>query len=177
MNVGTTLSAIAATVAAALAGINLYVSGRRENTRWIRKILVDAYTNYLGVSFETTDTCSKVLHIRMSGEHHEQELEDLRTRIGLAHDEQTATLTRLRLLSTRQVVEAAEEVHRTDHAVVELVFQGIPVSPDVVRDARLSAHDSRERMVRAARASMKLGGAVAHIRDASDPSAEAAVWH
>src|SRR5262249_3590095 len=46
------LSAIAATIAAVLAGFTLYLSGRREHRQWLRNSLVDSYVNYLAASFE-----------------------------------------------------------------------------------------------------------------------------
>ena len=42
------LSAVAATIAAAFAGLTLYVSGRREHLQWIRESLVNSYEKVTG---------------------------------------------------------------------------------------------------------------------------------
>ncbi|MGW4531799.1 hypothetical protein ACWEOI_12700 [Nocardia sp. NPDC004340] len=38
---------MAASLAAALSAATLYISGRRENRKWLREALIDAYVEYL----------------------------------------------------------------------------------------------------------------------------------
>jgi hypothetical protein len=45
------LTAGAASVAALLSGVNLYVSGRREEQRWNREALIEAFVTFVGASF------------------------------------------------------------------------------------------------------------------------------
>jgi hypothetical protein len=47
------LTAGAASVAALLSGVNLYVSGRREEQRWNREALIEAFVTFVGASFAT----------------------------------------------------------------------------------------------------------------------------
>lgn len=45
------IGAVAASLAAILAGLTLYVSGRRDNRKWLRDALIDAYVEFLDASF------------------------------------------------------------------------------------------------------------------------------
>ena len=45
------LSAVAATIAAVCAGGTLYFSGRREQRKWLREALIEAYIDFLEASF------------------------------------------------------------------------------------------------------------------------------
>lgn len=58
------LSAVAARLAAVLAGVNLYVTGRRELTKWAREVLVDAFTALLTGSFQGVDACKRATRLK-----------------------------------------------------------------------------------------------------------------
>ena len=98
------LSAIAAAIAAVLAGLGLYVSGRREHRQWLRNSLVDSYVNYLTASFESGGR--EVLQARLRGEQIAS-LGEYLQQASKAHDRQSDVLTRLRLIAPPAVVEAA----------------------------------------------------------------------
>jgi hypothetical protein len=46
------LAAVAAVIAAALSGLNLYLSGRRERVKWIRDMTIDVYVSFINASFD-----------------------------------------------------------------------------------------------------------------------------
>ena len=50
------ISAVAATVAAVLAGINIYLTRRGENVKWARETLVETFTEFLDASFASKTT-------------------------------------------------------------------------------------------------------------------------
>jgi len=52
------VTAGAAGIAALLSGINLYVSGRREEHRWNREALIEAFVTFLGASFTLNAACT-----------------------------------------------------------------------------------------------------------------------
>jgi hypothetical protein len=51
VNVIGAIAAGAAGLAAVLAGVNLYVSGRRELNKWTRETLVELFVSFLETSF------------------------------------------------------------------------------------------------------------------------------
>ena len=66
------------------------------------------------------------------------------------------SLTRLRLIASREVVAAAEQLHIADVAVMAAAFEG-PVPPDAHWDtARQSQQDRRRRFIRETRRSLGL---------------------
>lgn len=99
------LSAIAATIAAALAGLTLYVTGRRDHLHWIRESLVDSYEKYLTASFEAP--AHRGRQARLCGIEG-QDLDEYRTQAAEAHHRQTDALTKLRMIAPATVVAAAE---------------------------------------------------------------------
>ena len=60
-SVASVLSATAASIAAVLTAINLYVTGRRERAKWAREALVDAFIAFLDESFKAKDLCKTVV--------------------------------------------------------------------------------------------------------------------
>jgi hypothetical protein len=119
VNVTSLLSAAAATLAAALAAINLYVLGRRERNRWLRETLIDEYSAYLNASFRATSTAKKYAELE-SQEADSEPRKTVDREVKDFHSQQMDILTRLRLLAPAEAVDAATEVHQADEAVVSL---------------------------------------------------------
>jgi hypothetical protein len=57
MNVVGAVTAGAAGLAAVLAGVNLYVSGRREMDKWTRETVVEIFVAFLTASFKHGAVC------------------------------------------------------------------------------------------------------------------------
>jgi hypothetical protein len=144
VNIVGVITASAAGLAAALAGANLYISGRRELNKWTRESLVESLVIFLDTSFKLRSTCRQLLSAR-SGDKEHQEL--IRAVIS-GHDLETETLTRLRLLASSRVVRAAENLHTADHNLAYTCFQGcsdpatLESSFSAVRQARASFIES-----------------------------------
>lgn len=150
------LSAVAATIAAALAGLTLYVSGRREHLHWIRESLVNSYEDYLTASFDAPG--QRGLQARIQGD--DGKLEEYRGQAADAHRRQTDALTRLRMIAPSSVVTAAEVLHEADHAVVDAALDGF-AAPDEDTWARLRTMQwqARSAFVDQVRRSLGLGQA------------------
>ncbi|WP_405430385.1 hypothetical protein [Micromonospora sp. NBC_00617] len=104
-NVAPVVSAVAATIAAIFAGAGLVAAARRENTKWAREELVDSLSAFLDASF----TCKGIVKdgIRMIDDLSRSEVDDIYRR---AHDVELRmreVQTRLRLLATPEIVDAA----------------------------------------------------------------------
>ena len=150
------LSAIAATIAAALAGANLVVLGRLEDRRWARDTATEVLVAYLDASFETGAACREAVRLRAANDRPD-ELEELKRRISVAHDSQMENFTRLRLVSTGEVVVAADELHEADHEVVRLSLGDLDGESDpALETAREQLRAARSRMVTAARKAIRL---------------------
>ena len=116
---GSFLSAIAATIAAVLAAINLHVTGRREQNRWAREVLVDVFVTFLNAGFESGGACNRL--IESIGIEGEQDGSGHWKTIATAHRTETEMLTKMRLLAAPAVVNAAVNLHAATHAYVDIV--------------------------------------------------------
>ena len=162
------LSAIAAAIAAVLAGLGLYVSGRREHRQWLRNSLVDSYVNYLTASFESGGR--EVLQARLRGEQIAS-LGEYLQQASKAHDRQSDVLTRLRLIAPPAVVEAAVALHTVDHLVADTALASSAV-PDNDTWQQLRQHQSsaQSAFVDQVRHSLRLGqGAPIRVRLGGGP--------
>ncbi|WP_330183196.1 hypothetical protein OHB26_05805 [Nocardia sp. NBC_01503] len=148
------LSAIAATVAAVLAGLNLYLSGRREQRKWIREALIDAYVQYLGASFRGGSR--KLRGLRSAGAASDI-LEQARQKLEEAHTLQNENLTRLRLIAPENVVRAAEALHTADHLAWDVASSPDQSNDSEWRRSREAQREARHRFINEARRSLDLG--------------------
>jgi hypothetical protein len=153
------LSAGAAS-AAASAGINLFVSVRSEHRKWAREALIEAFIAYKSTSLQSDRACRMATEMRNKGATDER-LDDLRQRTQTACDAQDQVLTRLRLLSTASVAQAAVDVHDLDHELVNLSFTAIDPPADLALDeVRQRLRVARDRLIAAGRSSLYLRGRV-----------------
>jgi hypothetical protein len=144
------VAAVAALAAAALSGLTLYVAGRRETRKWLRETLVEALTQFLDASFERP------------GRHIYQSLrtepaidikpDDYRKQSDNASDVQKVALTKIRLLASRPVVQAAETLHKIENETAALVFDyGSTESDSEWAQLRAARRAAREALISEAR--------------------------
>jgi hypothetical protein len=133
MNPASLLSAVSATIAAILVAVNLYVSGRRERNRWARDVLVDVFVIFLTAGFEGSGACNRLLESRRLNR--ESEILAYRESIKVAHRTETEMLTKMRLLTSPAVVEAAMRLHVATHANVDFAEGRLPGSSHEEQDA------------------------------------------
>jgi len=151
MGMGSAIAAVAASLAALLAGVNLYMSGRREQAKWRRDTLVDVFVDFLKSSFEISDAADEIILTTGSSSPgtptpvHRSKLREL-------HDQQTALLTRMRLLADRGSLEAAQNLHLVDHARADSAIAVASASQPVVVDPLTPKYiDARHQFVIACR--------------------------
>ena len=103
-------SALSAAAAGAAAVISLatlivttMVTGRREQRKWVRGALTDAFVAFLDASWRGTDALKR---------HQEEEVP------AQAYADMRSNLTRLRLLASAPVVAAGEELLRSQRAAM-----------------------------------------------------------
>lgn len=147
------VTAGAAGLAAVLAGVNLYISGRRELHKWTRETLLEALVIFLDTSFKLSDVCA---HAASWNSLPDLERNRLRKTVIVAHDLQTETLTRLRLLAPSHVVIAAESLHRASHELVFICFIEPLQSTEVKESALLLVQRARQQFLESARSTLRL---------------------
>lgn len=151
MSVVGTVTAAAAGLAAILSGVNLYVSGRRELDRWTRDALVDALVQFLDTSFKLKSALRTLVLLAPQAEPQRYEAKSL---VVAAHDLETDTLTRLRLLASSRVVKAAEALHEADHGAIDAYFAEDPLN--AYRNALIRTRVARAQFIEAARSAFRL---------------------
>src|SRR3954452_21205990 len=99
-----------AIAAAALSALTLYVTGKREQTKWRRDAVIESIVEFTSGSYgRFSERAFNARRARESIERYVQRADD-----GLRR--QNAALTRLRLLASNEVVARAEAVQREDEA-------------------------------------------------------------
>jgi hypothetical protein len=150
-------------VAAALSATNLYLTGRREERRWRRDALVDAYQRFIELSFDRSLLAVKGLRRRQG--HDELDLATLRGQENERHVEFDGLLARLRLIAEPGAIAAAETLHSLDNQLVSLglASDDAPSDEDVnsIAAQRDQNRVAKEAMIKAARTNLRLEGAAA----------------
>ena len=106
-----TISAIAATIAAVLAGVNIYLTRRNADVSWAREALVETFTLFLGASFQSKDAIKQVVRIALT-DPDSPDVERLRQDARRAEEEMRELQTRLRLLTSGEVIESAQQLRQ-----------------------------------------------------------------
>ena len=153
MDVTGAVTAGAAGLAAILAGVNLYVSGRREVHKWTHEALVEALVIFLDTSFKQSGLCA---HAASWSSLPESERDHLRKAVIDAHDLQTETLTRLRLLAPSRVVTAAEALHRATYKLVFTCFIVPAQSAEAKESTLLLVQHARQQFLESVRSTLQL---------------------
>ena len=154
MDITGAVTAAAAGLAAVLAAVNLYVSGRRELRKWTREALVEALVVFLDASFRQTGVCRALPPSTPAPDAEQRRLQAAAVE---AHDIETDTLTRLRLLAPSRVVKAAEALHQAEHEMVDAFFAESPMRTEDIDDALAPARRAREQFLQSARSALQLG--------------------
>jgi hypothetical protein len=146
------VTAGAAGLAAALSGVNLYLSGRREFDKWIRETLVEVFVQLFDASFRCSRGCSNLL----VGQPPQSERIRLRRLIVEAHAAENEALTRLRLLAPPLVVENVRTLMEAEYALAEPCFQE-PLPQAAIRDRLIiPVREGRARLMGSARSALGL---------------------
>jgi hypothetical protein len=158
MEMASILSAIAGTIAACLAGASLYASGQREEARWVREVLLQALETYLDASFRVT-TAARRIQKSAAGD----DIDNLKEQVEANHALQLQVLTRLRLIASKEVVEAAAAIHQQDHRFVARMMGEDPVSLEEYQIALAEVNEKRNRYLDLARGQLRIKGSIAEV--------------
>jgi len=147
------VTAGAAGLAAVLAALNLYLTGRRELHKWTRDALVETLVMYLDTSIKQGGLCGTVTS--------QQPLPDaervrLHEAVIAVHDLQTETLTRLRLLAPSGVVAAAQALHEAGHELMSMCFIDPLQAAEAGESAYLLLQSARQQFLESARSTLRL---------------------
>lgn len=153
--VGTTLSAVAATVAAILTGFNLYLSRRQEDIKWSRSVLMDTFGQFLDASFRSKDAVKAAYKISRSGASPVQ-ITALRQEAVAAELEMRVLQTRLLLLGSAELVGAAQSLRTGVKAYIAILDEQNPVAVEVDRQLRAALWEGRNAFVVVAKKSLSI---------------------
>lgn len=145
------VTAAAAGLAAILAGVNLYISGRRELDRWTREALVDIFALFLDASFKHESACGRILNTSPL----QQERYQLQSDIFEAHSAVTQALTRLRLLAPPAVVSDSVALLEVEYLLAAPCFSG-PLTPDEILKRIRAVRQARAQLLVSMRSALGL---------------------
>ena len=149
------VSAAAAGLAAILAGVNLYISDRRDLNKWTRETLIETLTLFLDASFGYASACRNLFRLSPEG----REVNSMRRVILAQHDAEANALTRLRILAPPSVVENEVKLLEAEYHLAEPCFVD-PASIDVSLETYYAligpVHENRALFIQAIRASLGL---------------------
>ncbi|GII24364.1 hypothetical protein [Planosporangium mesophilum] len=151
----TVLSAVAASVAAVFAGVNLYLSGRREHVKWARDALVETFRAFLDASFQSKDAVKAAVRLSWSGGDPGRLAELRREAVAVEH-EMRRLQTRLRLLTSSEVVASAHALRSAVAEYVAVLDAIDPVSAETDRELRRRLWTLREAFIAAAKGTLAL---------------------
>jgi hypothetical protein len=151
------LAAAGALLAAVFSGVNLYLTGRREETKWKREALLDAYDRYLALSRNRDHVADRIAKSRAAGKM--DDVDGLRAEETRLHEEQLDVLTRLRLLSSREIIASAEALHLSDHELIDAAME-VQGGGDRKRyeQKRIGNKDCKAQLIDEVRKSLRLPG-------------------
>jgi hypothetical protein len=146
------VTAGAAGLAAVFAGLNLYLSGRRELNKWARDTLVELFVAFLDASFKHDGACGVLLRTSPP----DSQRHRLQAAAIAAHDLELETLTQLRLLAPAEAVRAAMALLETEYQVAASCFLESSPQPEDPDSLFVPVQQARARFLEAARSALRL---------------------
>ncbi len=140
-SIAAVLSAIAGSLAAALAGANIRIAGRREHTKWIREATVEAFVGVLDGSYRAKEICKALGREMRAGE---TPCRDESSAAESAAADMLPHITRLRLLTNRDLVVAASRLSNSTREYIGL-FSESSAAATQADDDDARARISRDR--------------------------------
>lgn len=150
------LSAVAASVAATLAAVNLYVAGHREHAKWARDALADIMVSFLDAGFRSKDAVQHAIRQHRMDSPSESVIDAYADEAKAAEREMRRTQTRLRLLAPPEVVDAAQILRVATKHYIALLNEDRQVMYD--RDTQMRQHlwDLRQDFITRAKTALAL---------------------
>lgn len=101
------VSAITASVAAALTGVNLWLTGRRADLQWSRSALEAAFVDFLTASYNHRDTCNRIAALGNTVRSTEEFVE----LVEATQNTMLNCITRIRVLAGDRMAGLASDLH------------------------------------------------------------------
>jgi hypothetical protein len=149
------ISAVAATIAAILAAVNVYLIRRNENVKWARETLVETFTQFLGASFEGKNAVKAAARAALN-DPGSPEIEQLRAEARRIEKDMRDLQTRMRLLTNPAVVEAAQALRYSVRDYIAFLDDLSAVSPETDKALRTELWRRREEFVAAVKKTLSL---------------------
>jgi hypothetical protein len=146
------ITAGAAGLAAVFAGLNLYLSGRRELNKWTRDTLVELFVAFLDASFKHGSACGALLRTSPP----DPQRYRLQATAIAAHNLELETLTRLRLLAPAEAVRAAVALLETEYQEAAPCFLESLPQPEDPESLFEPVRQARARLLGTARSALRL---------------------
>src|SRR5664279_4063169 len=105
---GTLLSAVAASTAAVLAGLNLWLTGRRSQVSWARSALEEAFVDFLTAFCDHKVCAREIANLKVNRSSHKTETE-CQLRAEEPHDVMMNCVTRCRMLAADEMGASRHE--------------------------------------------------------------------
>lgn len=152
------LSAIAASIAAILTAVNLVLTGRREDVKWARESMDDAFMTFLDASFSAKDRCKRLCRLAATeGGVSDEQRETLLREAAESVDTMSSQVSRLRLLAPESVAFRGRALLMANQAFLEAV-SGDPRALALVDDTefRTRINTARDALTSAAKWFMRI---------------------
>ena len=168
MDITSLVSAVAATTGAVLAGVTVYISGRRDESKWRREVLLETCEAFLNASFETARAGGQLAGFPAPRDAVTRDEPELR--ISKAYRAKMDLMTRLRILADENVVMAAEDVHLADMQFLAAVASWTTSPSDGEYDAaRAQVQGEQGKFITATRSLLHIRGRTVRVRNISRP--------
>ncbi len=134
---------LAAVASIATLLVTTIVSGHREQRRWAREALTDAFVAYLDASWRSSDALRRGAGPDPADPARASELQAAKS----ACEEMRTQLTRLRLLASPSVAEAGQHLLRSQRRAIEgAALPGDPLLQDVSKGRQMLIQTAKTEM-------------------------------
>jgi hypothetical protein len=149
------ISAVAATIAAVLAGINIYLNRHSENVKWARVTLVETFTEFLNASFEVTSAVKEAARIGRE-DPGAPEIASLRAEAFVAEARMRNLQTRLRLLTNVELIGAAQSLRLAIRTYIASLDEPVVIPAESDKALRVEVWRRREAFIAAVKKVLSL---------------------
>jgi hypothetical protein len=114
------ISAAAATIAALLTAVNLWLTGRRETLAWTRNALEEAFVDFLNAVYANRQAARGIVNLK-EGQWSYKNLDDWWRQVDSSHETMLNCATRMRILASDEMAEAALTLHEIMDEEIDLI--------------------------------------------------------
>jgi hypothetical protein len=146
------VGAVAASAAAGLSAATLWLTSRWQERTWRRDALVEVISGFMDASFRSVG--NRAFEARRAGSN----LELIKAELDEIHVQFLNNLTKLRLLASREVINAAVDLHKLEDKAIDVVFKdSVLMSASDWNELEKQRMAARTAVYNACRESLRLG--------------------